>query len=105
MAGRAAGSPGCGGSTTTEKCPHHREQLVAALGAYASDPGSPPVVLVTILVEEIPPGFTHLLLLAEGRVVEKGPLTEVLTAEALSKAFGMPLALGYSNSRWHAVRR
>ena len=82
-----------------------REQLVAALGTYASDPASPPVVLVTHHVEEIPPGFTHLLLLAEGRVIEQGPLAEVLTADALSSAFGMPLALSHSGGRWHAVRR
>ncbi len=81
-----------------------REQLVAALGEYAADPASPPVVLVTHHVEEIPPGFTHILLLADGRVVDQGPLHEVLTAEALSASFGMPLSLGCVNDRWHAVR-
>lgn len=81
-----------------------REQLVAALGAYAADQDSPPVVLVTHHVEEIPPGFTHILLLAEGRVVDQGPLTDVLTAGALSETFGMPLSLARVDGRWHAMR-
>ncbi len=81
-----------------------REQLVEALGTYAQDPTSPPVVLVTHHVEEIPPGFTHLLLLADGRVVDQGPLAAVLTADALSRAFGMELSLHHADDRWHAVR-
>lgn len=82
-----------------------REQLVSALGEFASDPGSPPVVLVTHHVEEIPPGFTHLLLLAGGRVLDQGPLAETLTSAALSEAFGMSLSLTCADQRWHAVRR
>ena len=39
-----------------------REELVAALAALAGDPDSPPSVLVTHHVDEIPPGFTHTLL-------------------------------------------
>jgi iron complex transport system ATP-binding protein len=43
-----------------------REELVTLLGGYASDPGSPAIVMVTHHVEEIPPGFTHVLLLDAG---------------------------------------
>ncbi len=81
-----------------------REQLVEALGSFAADPTSPPVVLVTHHVEEIPPGFTHILLLAGGRVVDQGPLETVLTGPTLSSTFGMPLSLQHANGRWHAVR-
>ncbi len=35
----------------------------------AADPATPATVLVTHHVEEIPEGFTHLLLLGEGRVM------------------------------------
>ena len=51
-----------------------REELVAALAALAGDADAPPIVLVTHHVDEIPPGFTHVLLLREGRVLAAGPL-------------------------------
>src|SRR4051812_50149472 len=46
-----------------------REDLVSTLSVLALDPASPATVLVSHHVEEIPPGFTHALLLREGRVV------------------------------------
>ena len=51
-----------------------REDLVRRLGALAADSYAPALVLVTHHVEEVPPGFTHALLLREGRVVAGGPL-------------------------------
>ena len=50
-----------------------REDLVARLTRLAHDPLAPTMVLVTHHVEEIPPGFTHALLLRAGRVVAAGP--------------------------------
>ncbi len=43
-----------------------REDLVARLADLAQDPDAPALVLVTHHVEEIPPGFTHALLLRDG---------------------------------------
>lgn len=79
-----------------------REELVAALSELAGDPRSPVLVLVTHHVEEIPPGFTHLLLLRDGEVHARGPLEEVLTAENLSGAFGLDLVVERSGDRWTA---
>ena len=79
-----------------------REELVAALAELAGDPRSPVLVLVTHHVEEIPPGFTHLMLLRDGRVHAAGPLDDVLTAEHLSGAFGLPLAVEQRDGRWSA---
>jgi iron complex transport system ATP-binding protein len=79
-----------------------REELVAALAELAGDPRSPVLVLVTHHVEEIPPGFTHLLLLRDGQVHAAGPLDEVLTAEQLSGAFGLPLTVERNQGRWGA---
>jgi len=79
-----------------------REELVAALAELAADPKSPVLVLVTHHVEEIPPGFTHLLLLKDGRVHAAGPVDEVLTAETLSGAFGLDLAVDRNGDRWSA---
>ena len=63
------------------------------------------LVLVTHHVEEIPPGFTHLMLLLDGRVHAAGPLEEVLTDEALSGAFGLPLTVERRDDRWAARAR
>ncbi|AEE45853.1 ABC transporter ATP-binding protein [Cellulomonas fimi] len=79
-----------------------REELVAALAELAADPRSPVLVLVTHHVEEIPPGFTHLLLMRGGEVHAAGPLDEVLTAENLSGAFGVDLAVDRVGGRWTA---
>lgn len=79
-----------------------REELVAALAELAGDRRSPVLVLVTHHVEEIPPGFTHVLLLRDGLVHAAGPLDATLTAENLSEAFGLPLELDRSGDRWAA---
>jgi len=79
-----------------------REELVGALSELAADPASPVLVLVTHHVEEIPPGFTHLLLMRHGGIQAAGPIHEVLTADNLSQAFGMPLMVAHGGGRWLA---
>ncbi|WP_446221352.1 ABC transporter ATP-binding protein [Nocardia sp. IBHARD005] len=81
-----------------------REELVERLGDLAADPDAPAMVLVTHHVEEIPPGFTHALLLKEGEVVGQGLLGDVLTAENLSNAFSQSIALDRVDGRWFARR-
>ncbi|MBO0869313.1 MAG: ABC transporter ATP-binding protein, partial [Micromonosporaceae bacterium] len=72
-----------------------REDLVRRLAVLAADPDAPAMVLVTHHVEEIPPGFSHALLLRDGGVVAQGLLDATITAENLSKTFDLPLALDY----------
>jgi iron complex transport system ATP-binding protein len=79
-----------------------REDLVRRLGSIALDEDAPALVLVTHHVEEIPPGFTHVLLLRGGRVVAGGPLESTLTASALGETFGINLELTRSGQRWAA---
>jgi iron complex transport system ATP-binding protein len=79
-----------------------REELVAALAELANDRRSPVLVLVTHHVEEIPPGFTHLLLLRDGATFAAGPIAETLTDENLSGAFGLPLVVDRLGDRWTA---
>jgi iron complex transport system ATP-binding protein len=79
-----------------------REDLVARLSELAQDPDAPALVLVTHHVEEIPPGFTHALLLREGTIVAQGLLGETVTTENLSKTFGMQLQVTYSAGRFAA---
>jgi hypothetical protein len=54
------------------------------LAALAADPATPPLVLVTHHVEEIPPGFTHALLLGRDGVHAAGPIEDVLRDDGLS---------------------
>lgn len=82
-----------------------REDLVRRLGELAADVDAPALVLVTHHVEEIPPSFTDVLLLREGRVVAQGPLEITLTEENLSATFGMPLELEQRGDRWTARAR
>ena len=79
-----------------------REDLVARLSTLAEDVDAPVLVLVTHHVEEIPPGFTDVLLLREGRVVAAGPIELTLTAANLSATFGLPLTLDRHGARWSA---
>ncbi len=82
-----------------------REDLVATLSVLALDPDSPATVLVSHHVEEIPPGFTHAMLLRAGSVVDAGPVEEVVTEATLSETFGMPLLLTRDDDRFAARRR
>jgi iron complex transport system ATP-binding protein len=82
-----------------------REDLVRTLSVLATDPASPATILVSHHVEEIPPGFTHALLLRHGEVVASGPLPEALTEVTLSQTFGMPLRLERVDGRYSARRR
>ncbi len=81
-----------------------REELVARLADLAADPDAPALVLVTHHVEEIPPGFSHCLILAEGQVVAAGLLRDVMTAENLSTAFGQSIAVDTIDGRYFARR-
>ncbi len=82
-----------------------REDLVDRLAVLAADPAAPPTVLVTHHPEEVPPGYTHALLLRDGRAVAAGPIREVLADGPMSEAFGLDLAVTWSDDRVSARRR
>ena len=79
-----------------------REELLGLLGGYASAPEAPAIIMVTHHVEEIPVGFTHALLLAGGSIAAAGPIDEVITAEHLTEAFGLPLTVTKDGARFAA---
>jgi iron complex transport system ATP-binding protein len=79
-----------------------REDLVARLGVLAADVEAPALVLVTHHVEEIPPSFTDVLLMRQGRIVAAGPVEITLTAANLSETFGLPLTVERHGERWSA---
>lgn len=82
-----------------------RERLLQVLSSFASSPYSPAMVMVTHHVEEIPPGFTHALMLNNGKVTASGPIAETLTAANLEATFGMPFELTETNGRYSAIAR
>jgi len=57
---------------------------------------------VTHHLEEIPAGFTHALILADGRVAASGPIGTTLTGEALTQAYGVELAVETVDGRFWA---
>ncbi|GII93644.1 ABC transporter ATP-binding protein [Sinosporangium siamense] len=80
-----------------------REDLVRRLSALALDPRSPTMVMVTHHVEEVPKGFTHGMLLRHGSAVAQGQIEHVMTADNLSRTFGIPLGLDQGmDGRWYA---
>lgn len=79
-----------------------REALMSTLTELATDPTMAPIILVTHHVEEIPDGFTHLLMLRDGETLVSGELDTTLTADNLSACFDMPLSLERRRGRWTA---
>jgi iron complex transport system ATP-binding protein len=82
-----------------------REDLVHRLSQLAMDEDAPAIVLVTHHLEEVPPGFTHAMLMREGEVVAAGPVEEVLTSGNLSETFGLPLDVSVNAGRYTATAR
>ncbi|MFD0759939.1 ABC transporter ATP-binding protein [Arthrobacter ulcerisalmonis] len=80
-----------------------REDLVHRLSELARDEAAPAMVLVTHHLEEVPPGFTHAMLLRDAAVVAAGPITEVLTGANLSATFGLELSVSVNDGRYSAV--
>lgn len=79
-----------------------REDLVRRLGRLARDPIAPSMIMVTHHVEEIAPGFTHVLMIRQGRVLAAGPIDLELTSRNLSLCFGLPLVVERQDDRWTA---
>jgi iron complex transport system ATP-binding protein len=81
-----------------------RETLIRDLTGLAADTRPESIVLVSHHVEEIPPGFGHALVLADGRAVAAGPIEEVVTSDVLGQAYGMPIAVERRDGRFWARR-
>ena len=79
-----------------------RESLLQTLSQLAHQPYAPVLILVTHHVEEIPEGFTHALLLRDGKKFAAGPIEEIVTSENLSQVFGLALTVSYEDGRFTA---
>ena len=79
-----------------------REQTVQLLGEYAKSPTAPAMVVVTHHIEEIPEGFTHALLISEGKIHSQGPIQQVLTSEKISDCFQYEMTVISNQGRFTA---
>lgn len=79
-----------------------REQTISLIGAYASEPAAPAIVMVTHHLEEIPEGFTHALIVSGGQIHSAGPIEQTLTSEKLSGAFGVSISVELVDGRYRA---
>ena len=77
-----------------------REKLLALVEAMAADPEGPTMLMVTHRVVEIMPGFTHALLLHQGRVLGAGPVDQVLTEGLFSRAMEIPCRIVRHRGRY-----
>lgn len=80
-----------------------RELTIGLLSGYAKSSSAPAMAMVTHHLEEIPAGFTHALLLQEGKVLARGEIGDTITSEAISEAFRFPLRVSFQNGRFGAV--
>lgn len=82
-----------------------REQTIKIIGAYASAPAAPAMVMVTHHLEEIPAGFTHALILSEGQIFAAGEIHQTLTSDKISEAFGFGLNVDFTEGRFRVRAR
>ncbi|MDI6024381.1 ABC transporter ATP-binding protein [Leucobacter sp. UT-8R-CII-1-4] len=82
-----------------------RERLLQMLSGFAQSPSSPAMIMVTHHVEEIPPGFTHVMLIRDGMAQAAGPIETTLTEENLAATFGMQFELSNERGRYAATAR
>lgn len=83
-----------------------REELVDSLSAMATSAAVLPMVLVTHHVEEIPPEFSHALVIRRGTVLAKGAIDDVLDGRTVSEAFGVDVVIDrHADGRFSARRR
>ena len=78
-----------------------REELLVVLSNLLTEKRSPPMVLVTHHLEEIPVGFSHLLLLKNGKNIASGTMNETMTSENISKCFDLNAAVDKTAGRWN----
>lgn len=79
-----------------------REQLLETIAEHVAGTPGLATLLVTHHLEELPATTTHALVMARGRVVRAGGVSQVLTSETLSQAFGFSIDVSSDRGRWGA---
>jgi len=76
---------------------YEREKYLEALESFVSPSLS--MLYVTHHIEEIVPMFTHVALMADGRITAQGQKRDVLTPELLREAYGLPITVEWVAER------
>jgi len=76
---------------------YEREKFLDALASLTSPKLS--MLYVTHHIEEIVPMFTHVALMADGRITARGAKRDVLTPQLLREAYDLPLRVDWENDR------
>jgi len=80
-----------------------RESFLGGLAPLLSRRGGPCFIEVTHRTEDVPQGFTHALLLREGRVVGSGEIGTALTSRSLSRCLGTEVELKSWGGRYYMI--
>ncbi len=80
--------------------PVARADFLESLAQLARQAEGPSLVLVTHHVEEITPGFSHLLLLSGGRCTASGLLRATLTSANVGRAFDRSVTVRRTPAGW-----
>jgi len=80
-----------------------RESFLDGLKPLLLRRGGPSFIEVTHRTEDIPPGFTHALLLREGRVVGSGEIRATLTSKRLTRCLGTRVELKSWGGRYYMM--
>jgi iron complex transport system ATP-binding protein len=80
-----------------------RESFLDGLAPLLSMRGGPSFIEVTHRTEDIPPGFTHALLLRAGRVVDSGEIGKTLTSGKLTRCLGTEVELKSLGGRYYMI--
>ncbi|WP_449355500.1 ABC transporter ATP-binding protein [Virgibacillus natechei] len=76
-----------------------REELLSTINHLAIQKDAPSIIFVTHHIEEIMPVFSHMLLLRQGTVFDKGERSDLLTSSCLSAFFDTSVRV-----EWHRDR-
>jgi len=82
-----------------------RERFLRGLSAILSRKEGTCFIEVTHRTEDVPPGFTHALLLREGRVVSSGTIAETLTSKNLTRCLGTRVKLRSFGGRYYLTAK
>lgn len=79
-----------------------RELTIGLLGGYAASDQAPAMAMVTHHLEEIPAGFTHALILKNGKIMAQGELYSTINSATVSEAFDFKLVVEVNQGRFSA---
>lgn len=68
--------------------PVARRNFVHFLDNLAKRKSIPAIIMATHYLEEIPPSFTHAIIIKKGKVLAQGKISDVITSENLTSAYG-----------------